>query len=86
MLKYSKSPIDVSKVEDHFKICIGIQPARVINSHTHSRYIYDRAHTKVVFKERSVYGKHVRFWLSFVLKNSSFSSIKMKTTLLKVVY
>lgn len=66
MLKYSKSPIDVSKVEDHFKICIGIQPARVINSHTHSRHIYDSAHMKVVFRERSVCGKHV-------LKNSTFS-------------
>lgn len=75
MLKYSKSPIDVSKVEDHFKICIGIQPARVIKSHTHFRHIYDSAHIKVVdgFRERSVYGKHVRFWLTCILKSSTFS-------------
>jgi len=44
MLKYSKSPIDVSKVQDYFKICIWIKPARVIKTHTYSRCIYDSTH------------------------------------------
>lgn len=75
MLKYSKAPIDVSKVEDHLKICMRIQPARVIKSHTHSRPIYDSTHMTVVdgLKERSVNGKHVGFCLISVLQNSTFS-------------
>lgn len=47
MLKYSKSPIDVSRLED-FKTFREVQSA-----HTHSRHIYESTHMKVVdeFKE-----------------------------------
>lgn len=49
MLKYSKSPIDVSRVED-LKIFCEVQPA-----HTHCRHIYESSHIKVVdgFKDKS---------------------------------
>lgn len=56
LLKYSKSPIDVSKVAYYFKICVQIQPARVIKPHSHTRSIYDITPMKVVdgFRERAI--------------------------------
>lgn len=49
MLKYSKSPIDVSGIED-FKTFNEVQSA-----HTQSRPIYESAHMKVVdeFEDKS---------------------------------
>lgn len=48
MLKYSKSPIDVSRAED-FKTSNEVLPA-----HTHSRHIYESTYMKVVdgFKDK----------------------------------